>query len=248
MVIVYEASVSICVGTPALSRGSLCSLALCRAPALSVSGPVALSLSVSGPGALCVGALSVSGQRSPCQGPALSRSLCVWPSALCRGPGGLGALRLCVGPGALRVPAAVLSVSGQRSLCCGPALLSLCRAPCVGLQPLRDPVPLTCVPPIRRAGPAPIRVPPIRFAGQPPIPRAAFSCSRKEPQTLLFGGKPGLLEKVLVFEAFYIPRYGPLSPCGGVGLPARLGLLSCGMLPHAVLNFSTWWVFQVGRA
>ena len=114
MVFFCEASVSICVGPPALSRRSLC-----RAPALSVSGSGTLSLSVlaptlsvSGPGALCVAA-----RRSLRQGPVLSVS---GPGAVCVGArhslcGARHSLRaLCVGP--------------RRSVCRATALRSLCQA------------------------------------------------------------------------------------------------------------------------
>ena len=121
---------SLCRGPATLRRAPALSCFLCRAPAVSVSGPVALcvgcqrflcggpalsvscrgrALLVSGPGALCVGARrSVSGPGALCWAPALSVS-------------GRGALSLSVsGRGALS-----LSVSGPGALCDWPGALSL---------------------------------------------------------------------------------------------------------------------------
>ena len=125
MVIVYEPSVSICVG-PRRSPAALCVgprrcvCPLCRTPALSVSGP----------GVLCVGA-----RRSARRGP----TLCVGPGGLCVGPAALcWGLGVCVsGPSALcggrhsLCRALALSLSGRRSrrsLC----RALLCRPFCVG--------------------------------------------------------------------------------------------------------------------
>ena len=139
-------------------------------PALScrslVSGPGALDvrprpLSVPIPNALCVGARGSRG------------ALCVGPGAGARGPA-----LFCVGP--LR---ARCSVSGPSSA----TFVSISREP---IRSRRAPS-SGCGPP------APIRVPPtrqLRSACQPqirvpPIQPSAFPFSRREPQTLLFGGK-----------------------------------------------------------
>ena len=140
---------AVCVGASSLCQGP----ALCRGPALSASGPGALSVgaqcSACGPGdvwALCrVPALAVSGPGTLRVSPALSGALCVGlsgPSALCVGARRSETWRsfleaLCVA-GALCPPqqflcqALALSVSGRslcvgprRSLCPGPATLSL---------------------------------------------------------------------------------------------------------------------------
>ena len=143
----------------------------CRTPRRSLSGLGALSLSVSCPRAFCVPALS---RRFLCLAPALSVS---GPSALCVGP----RRSLCRGP-----VLSVSAVSGPSALCVGPH------------APIR-------MPPIRPRGPpAPIGLPPIRSAGPqlfhlvrgpppqirvPPIQPGAIPFSRREPETLLFGGK-----------------------------------------------------------
>ena len=107
---------TVCVGPRRFSvsgPGALCVGALrslCRAPALSVSGP-----------ALCVGARR--SRHCLCRGPALSRS----PGS---GPGALAPLSvepgtLCVGPRCFSVSAPALSVSGPCALCVGPGTLLL---------------------------------------------------------------------------------------------------------------------------
>ena len=117
-------SIQICFSVAKLSG-------LCRAPALSVSGPGALSLSVSCP--CCfrvqssrslsrVPALSVSGPGALCL--RARRSLCQGPALFVSGPGAL-----CVGP---RCRGLALSASrpGALSLC----RRSLCRAPALSVS------------------------------------------------------------------------------------------------------------------
>ena len=202
-------SVSGCAGTGALCvepRRSLCR-ALRPAPALfsavwvgarrslrRVPAPSrgALSFSVSG---------SVSGPRhSPatlCIGPALSAS----PSALCVGSrrsrpfcgdplpalSATGPAALCIGA----VPA--LSVSGPALSVSGPSFsASLSAALSVSTLHLLD-APGPPAPPPSGLPPAPIlATQPLRGTAQirvPPIQPGEFPFSRREPQTLLFGGK-----------------------------------------------------------
>ena len=190
---------SLSLGGPALCVGfrrSLCRgrLFLCRGPALLVSGPGALSepgaplprLSLSGPGGLCVG------PGAFCQGPALfmlGRGGSV--RSLYRGP---AAGTLCVGPRRL-------SVSGHRDaspICVTPRgsrVPSLIRMPSTrATHPASRSVEVTNMgfygPPAPSLNPRPARHrgPPSSNPRAPIQPRA-FPFSRREPQTLLFGGK-----------------------------------------------------------
>ena len=196
-------SVAISVRGPAV----LFRRCLCRAPALFASGP--------GAPVWCRGpALLASGPAAPCAG--ARRSFCHRAPALCLSAPGALRRYLCVGtrrsvsacvsgPGAPRVVSESVSLflSGfgglhiRRWFRMGdadpPATGQLpphpaLRAPSSGTapdprttQPAPRPIAEIRVAPIRRRGPpAPIRVPPI----QP----GAFPFSRREPQTLLFGG------------------------------------------------------------
>ena len=111
----------LCIGAPWVGARRSLSLYLCRAPALSVSGP---------------GAIGVRVRRSWCGAPALSVSFCVRARCSLRRASALSSLcrdlcrawrspSACVGPGALS-----LSVSGPDALCVG-ARCSLCRDPVV---------------------------------------------------------------------------------------------------------------------
>ena len=193
---------ALCVGARRFVSGSVSGPAVlsrrsfCRGPA-SVSLSVGARRSVFvGPGALCQGpALLVSGSGAPC----VRRSLCV---------GARRCVGACVGPTCF-VGHCGLSSAGPRLLLAGSQLRSVApchpsiqlpscqlRSPSSSNLRATHPVPIRVPPigpgsrgppaPIRvlpqpRAPPAPIRVPPIR--------PGAFPFSRREPQTLLFGGK-----------------------------------------------------------
>ena len=206
MVIVCEASVSICVRpwrcvcplcrAPALSvcgRGGLCVGArrsLRRGPALSTSGPGALcvalarrslcrapALSVSGPGALCVGAWHFP--RSLCRA-LLCRALCVGARrSLCPGP----ALSVGVGVGARRA----LYVGARQSVRRGPTIfVSGPGALCVGDRPalfVSGPDGCLCRgPACRPSGPRP----PARSARHHPAPMGVHF-SRRTPNLTAWG-------------------------------------------------------------
>ena len=173
MVIFCEASGSICVG-PRRSpvSGHRAPRSLRRVPALSIR-PGALCV---GPGALC----TLSASRS--------RSFVSDPGARCAGARRSSPGALCVGP------------RHSFAVCVGsrvhPHVTHPVRAPNCGRRTPQDPGLPQPMPPIRvphlgsaratirSCGPqAQIRVPAI----QP----GAFLFSRREPQTLLFGGKVG---------------------------------------------------------
>ena len=198
--------------------GALCfgPRTLCRAPALSVSAPpisrrlcslslvsepgafcvgarlsVGPALSVSGPGSLCVGAgVSVSGPGALSVGP--QRSVCQarHPLALCVRIG-VG-LALCVGAGALP---ALSAVSGPSALCVGARRSQ--RAPGQTGRRGRGQLRSACLcgssPRLRSACHPSSGGLALTFAG-PQLrsachPSSPFHFSRREPQTLLFGGK-----------------------------------------------------------
>ena len=142
--IVYEPSVSICVG-PRRSPAALCNgprrcvCPLSRIPALCVRPRPSLCWgpAVSSPGALCVGA---------------RRSLC--RALLCPGPGALS-VRAWQGPASCR---SASDAGVSRSLCRAPPLSrGLCWARLRVCGPLRGPQSL-------RGPPPPVRMPPIRSA------------------------------------------------------------------------------------
>ena len=169
---------------------------VCRGPALFVSEPGALSIAARRSlyrGALCVGsgALSVAARRSLCRARHAALSIGLWrvwsPDCSCIGARLFSSL--CV------------VAQRRRSLCRGPAFF--CRGsvffgsePCVGARRSLSGTAFQSNP--RRGVSIPIRVPPnsqpraiqpatpIRV---PPIQPNAFPFSRREPQTLLFGGK-----------------------------------------------------------
>ena len=175
-------------------------LILYRSSALFSARP-ALSgaLSVSGPGALCrrvcwgpaipgdVGdwvAVSVRLRRSLGRGPALFVSgpaLCVGPKLPLSRPGGL-----CVGPQPFlsRSVSRPGVLSGPGALCRGPALGPgsdfLWRQP-AGTAPI-------CVSPQLPSARHPSRTVHPAAPSAPPIQPGAIPFSRREPQTLLFGG------------------------------------------------------------
>ena len=169
--------------------------------------------SVSGPGAPCVGA-----RRSLCRGPGgplprlpLSRpsGLCVAPRAFCVGArrfvSGHAALSLCRGPALFvwarreeRGPALFLSGSG--------ALCRKLRAPSSHLR-ATHPAPI-CLPPSRHRAPSsdpcathPARTPSSHPRATHPARRVLFS--RRESQTLLFGGLGTYQKWVLVGQGWH---------------------------------------------
>ena len=195
----------------------------------TVSGPGALSLSVSGPSALCEGlrrsaalsvrALCVGARRSVWGLAPSQRSLCR-PGALLlsvSGPDALPPLSAS-GPALCRAPAYSMSdpgalCVGHRILCVGPwpfpghlcaqapsfdpratyPVLQDARATYPGPAPSSDPSGARA-PSSDPQPPAQIRVPPIH--------PGAFLFSRKEPQTLLFGGT-----YICVYIYLYIYMY-----------------------------------------
>ena len=179
-------SSALCVGP------ELCIGALCRAPALSASGPNAprcslcrvstfsesgrgaLSLSVSGPTAVRVGSgpgtLCVGARRSLCQGPVLQQPA---PNTSL----GCNCTRRSLCGGSLRW-APALSVSGPGALRVGQALRSPTLSRCFSLvSGTRHPVGL------RSSAPrAPTSVPPIWLRTSSSDPRAAHPVSRPPAQ------------------------------------------------------------------
>ena len=163
---------------------------LCRGPSAA--------LSVSGPGALCVAA-----RRSLCPGPALSVALCRAPHSLCRGPAlsvsGPGALSLSMLSVSRSVSGSVSGPGTPAALCVGPRRLSLsvsgpntCSRFVLGPTPACSSDPRVRGPQLKSAchpsGPQSVRGGPPAQIRVPPIRPGAFPFSRREPQTLLFGG------------------------------------------------------------
>ena len=231
----FGASGALCLGCrrslyrgPALSvsgPGALCALFVSRFGAsVSVSGPQRCALcGTVGPHrslAVCVGA-----RRSLCRGPV---SLCQGSGPLCRAPA-LSVSEpgtLCVGAASSdrylsglgpdgwhyldRSSAEVIHVMCHPS---GPRAPPQIRQPhpAPGSHPHPDPRGTHSVPLTRATHPGPrppasIRVPPIQSAG-PQLPQpGAFPFSRREPQTLLFGGKV-LLCQTLQPDNVYLGRH-----------------------------------------